>query len=164
VAAVSLPACLPPQPLCELPKLTLFELGELPRPESADAILKIGGGCHCCIWERSGPELPAMTCPVSQLFILAPNGHAIVYKDYRGELPKDTSETFFHELADKVSRVQRGRAWRVWRGSDCATPGGGCPVAQPSRALTLPPVTYYHRVVWHHRRARPTALPSSPSR
>jgi len=42
-----------------------------------------------------------MTCPVSQLFILAPNGHAIVYKDYRGELPKDTSETFFHELADK---------------------------------------------------------------
>jgi len=42
-----------------------------------------------------------MTCPVSQLFILAPNGHAIVYKDYRGELPKDTSETFFHELVEK---------------------------------------------------------------
>mmetsp|Transcript_8088 Transcript_8088/g.23806 ORF Transcript_8088/g.23806 Transcript_8088/m.23806 type:complete len:457 (-) Transcript_8088:131-1501(-) len=42
-----------------------------------------------------------MTAPMSQLFILAPNGHAIVYKDYRGELPKDTSETFFHELVEK---------------------------------------------------------------
>lgn len=42
-----------------------------------------------------------MTAPVSQLFILAPNGHAIVYKDYRGELPKDTSEVFFRELVEK---------------------------------------------------------------
>lgn len=42
-----------------------------------------------------------MTAPVSQLFILAPNGHAIVYKDFRGELPKDTSETFFRELVEK---------------------------------------------------------------
>jgi AP-4 complex subunit mu-1 len=42
-----------------------------------------------------------MTCPVSQLFILAPNGHAIVYRDFRGELPKDTSETFFRELVEK---------------------------------------------------------------
>ncbi|KAG8459283.1 hypothetical protein KFE25_014128 [Diacronema lutheri] len=42
-----------------------------------------------------------MTAPISQLFILAPNGHAIVYKDYRGELPKDTSEIFIHELVEK---------------------------------------------------------------
>ena len=29
---------------------------------------------------------------ISQLFILAPNGHTIVHKDYRGEVPKEASE------------------------------------------------------------------------
>ena len=35
---------------------------------------------------------------ISQLFILAPNGHTIVHRDYRGEVPKEASETFLRRI------------------------------------------------------------------
>lgn len=38
---------------------------------------------------------------ISQLFILAPNGHTIVHKDYRGDVPKDAPETFLRKVVDK---------------------------------------------------------------
>lgn len=38
---------------------------------------------------------------ISQLFILAPNGHTIVNKDYRGDVPKDSAEIFLRRLVDK---------------------------------------------------------------
>ena len=38
---------------------------------------------------------------ISQLFILAPNGHTIVHKDYRGEVPKEASETFLRKIVEK---------------------------------------------------------------
>mmetsp|Transcript_51841 Transcript_51841/g.119186 ORF Transcript_51841/g.119186 Transcript_51841/m.119186 type:complete len:437 (-) Transcript_51841:176-1486(-) len=38
---------------------------------------------------------------LSQLFILAPNGHTIVHKDYRGEVPKEASETFLRKIVEK---------------------------------------------------------------
>jgi len=38
---------------------------------------------------------------LSQLFILAPNGHTIVHKDYRGEVPKEASEVFLRTLLEK---------------------------------------------------------------
>ena len=38
---------------------------------------------------------------ISQLFILAPNGHTIVHKDYRGEVPKEASETFLRQIVEK---------------------------------------------------------------
>ena len=37
---------------------------------------------------------------ISQLFILAPNGHTIVHKDYRGEVPKEASETFLRMMVE----------------------------------------------------------------
>jgi len=39
---------------------------------------------------------------ISQLFILAPNGHTIVHKDYRGEVPKEASETFLRKIVEKT--------------------------------------------------------------
>ena len=38
---------------------------------------------------------------ISQLFILAPNGHTIVHKDYRGEVPKEASETFLRMMVER---------------------------------------------------------------
>jgi len=38
---------------------------------------------------------------LSQLFILAPNGHTIVHKDYRGEVPKEAAETFLRKIVEK---------------------------------------------------------------
>jgi hypothetical protein len=38
---------------------------------------------------------------ISQLFILAPNGHTIVNKDYRGDVPKDSAEIFLRKLVEK---------------------------------------------------------------
>jgi len=40
---------------------------------------------------------------ISQLFILAPNGHTIVHKDYRGEVPKEASETFLRMMVEQAS-------------------------------------------------------------
>ena len=39
---------------------------------------------------------------ISQLFILAPNGHTIVHRDYRGEVPKEASETFLRRILEKA--------------------------------------------------------------
>ena len=39
---------------------------------------------------------------ISQLFILAPNGHTIVHKDYRGDAPKDAPETFLRRMVEKT--------------------------------------------------------------
>ena len=39
---------------------------------------------------------------ISQLFILAPNGHTIVHKDYRGEVPKDAPEVFLRKVVEKT--------------------------------------------------------------
>ena len=39
---------------------------------------------------------------ISQLFILAPNGHTIVHKDYRGEVSKEASETFLRKIVEKT--------------------------------------------------------------
>ena len=38
---------------------------------------------------------------ISQLFVLAPNGHTIVHKDYRNEVPKEASETFLRKVLEK---------------------------------------------------------------
>lgn len=38
---------------------------------------------------------------ISQLFILAPNGHTIVHKDFRGEVPKEAAETFLRKTLEK---------------------------------------------------------------
>jgi AP-4 complex subunit mu-1 len=40
---------------------------------------------------------------ISQLFILAPNGHTIVHKDYRGQVPKEASETFLRKIMEKAN-------------------------------------------------------------
>ena len=42
---------------------------------------------------------------ISQLFILAPNGHTIVHKDYRGEVPKEASETFLRMMVEPLTRT-----------------------------------------------------------
>jgi AP-4 complex subunit mu-1 len=42
----------------------------------------------------------AMT--ISQLFVLAPNGHTIVHKDYRGDVSKDAPEIFLRKVVDKL--------------------------------------------------------------
>ncbi|KAL1528669.1 hypothetical protein AB1Y20_010005 [Prymnesium parvum] len=39
---------------------------------------------------------------ISQLFILAPNGHTIVHKDYRGEVPKEAPEIFLRKVVEKT--------------------------------------------------------------
>jgi len=39
---------------------------------------------------------------ISSLFILAPNGHTIVHKDYRGDVPKEASETFLRKVVEKT--------------------------------------------------------------
>jgi len=39
---------------------------------------------------------------ISQLFILAPNGHTIVHKDYRGEVPKEAPEVFLRKVVEKT--------------------------------------------------------------
>ena len=39
---------------------------------------------------------------ISQLFILAPNGHTIVHKDYRAEVGKEASETFLRKVVEKA--------------------------------------------------------------
>ena len=44
----------------------------------------------------AGRPVPSMR--ISQLFILAPNGHTIVHRDYRGEVPKEASETFLRRI------------------------------------------------------------------
>ena len=45
------------------------------------------------------PKIGAM---ISQLFILAPNGHTIVHKDYRGEVAKDAPEVFLRKVVEKT--------------------------------------------------------------
>ena len=40
---------------------------------------------------------------ISQLFILAPNGHTIVHKDYRGEVPKEASEVFLRMMVEQAT-------------------------------------------------------------
>ena len=40
---------------------------------------------------------------ISQLFILAPNGHTIVHKDYRGQVSKEASETFLRKIMEKAN-------------------------------------------------------------
>ena len=44
---------------------------------------------------------------ISQLFILAPNGHTIVHRDYRGEVPKEASETFLRRILEKARETTR---------------------------------------------------------
>ena len=39
---------------------------------------------------------------ISQLFVLAPNGHTIVHKDYRGDVSKDAPEIFLRKVVDKL--------------------------------------------------------------
>ena len=39
---------------------------------------------------------------ISQLFVLAPNGHTIVHKDYRGDVPKDAPEIFLRRVVEKT--------------------------------------------------------------
>ena len=39
---------------------------------------------------------------ISQLFILAPNGHTIVHKDYRGDVGKDAPEIFLRRVVEKA--------------------------------------------------------------
>ena len=51
----------------------------------------------------SEPQLrPKTSRMISQVFILAPNGHTIVHKDYRGEIPKEASETFLRKVVEKT--------------------------------------------------------------
>ena len=38
---------------------------------------------------------------ISQLFVLAPNGHTIVHKDYRGDVPKEAPEIFLRKIVEK---------------------------------------------------------------
>ena len=38
---------------------------------------------------------------ISSLFVLAPNGHTIVHKDYRGDVPKDAPEIFLRKIVEK---------------------------------------------------------------
>jgi len=38
---------------------------------------------------------------ISQLFVLAPNGHTIVHKDYRGDVPKEAPEIFLRKVVEK---------------------------------------------------------------
>jgi len=40
---------------------------------------------------------------ISQLFVLAPNGHTIVHKDYRGDVPKDSPEIFLRRVVEKTN-------------------------------------------------------------
>ena len=40
---------------------------------------------------------------ISQLFILAPNGHTIVHKDYRGEVPKEASEVSLRTMVEHAT-------------------------------------------------------------
>ena len=37
---------------------------------------------------------------ISQLFVLAPNGHTIVHKDYRGDVPKEAPEIFLRKVVE----------------------------------------------------------------
>ena len=60
---------------------------------------------------------------ISQLFILAPNGHTIVHKDYRGEVPKEASETFLRMMVEPLTRTPT------------PTPA---PAPNPTLTLTLP--------------------------
>ena len=46
-----------------------------------------GGGGSGWPGERGGRGAGAVM--ISQLFVLAPNGHTIVHKDYRGDVPKE---------------------------------------------------------------------------
>ena len=39
---------------------------------------------------------------ISSLFVLAPNGHTIVHKDYRGDVPKDAPEIFLRKIVEKT--------------------------------------------------------------
>ena len=39
---------------------------------------------------------------ISQLFILAPNGHTIIHKDFRAEVSKEASETFLRRILEKT--------------------------------------------------------------
>ena len=39
---------------------------------------------------------------ISQLFVLAPNGHTIVHKDYRGDVPKEAPEIFLRKVVEKT--------------------------------------------------------------
>jgi AP-4 complex subunit mu-1 len=39
---------------------------------------------------------------ISSLFVLAPNGHTIVHKDYRGDVPKDAPEIFLRRVVEKT--------------------------------------------------------------
>eukprot|EP00962_Isochrysis_galbana_P003911 scaffold1099_cov122-Isochrysis_galbana.AAC.2 len=47
------------------------------------------------------PRSSVAAAMISQLFILAPNGHTIVNKDYRGDVPKDSAEIFLRKLVEK---------------------------------------------------------------
>ena len=62
--------------------------------------------------ERTEPKLVSGRClhtraargamTISQLFVLAPNGHTIVHKDYRGDVSKDAPEIFLRKVVDKL--------------------------------------------------------------
>jgi len=41
---------------------------------------------------------------ISQLFVLAPNGHTIVHKDYRGDVPKEAPEIFLRRVVEKTDQ------------------------------------------------------------
>ena len=65
---------------------------------------------------------------ISQLFILAPNGHTIVHKDYRGEVPKEASETFLGMMVEPLSRTPHNFRGHFFRpgGHACFAPRDRC--------------------------------------
>lgn len=87
---------------------------------------------------------------ISQLFILAPNGHTIVHKDYRGDVPKDAPETFLRKVVEKTESspiFQVGAPARAWKGNDSTTltralvycTGGWCDLhLRPEERALLP--------------------------
>ena len=83
---------------------------------------------------------------ISQLFILAPNGHTIVHKDYRGEVPKEASETFLRMMVEPLSRTRT------------PTPA---PAPSPTRTLALPSTLALARALPLTRSSRRAARPCS---
>jgi len=70
---------------------------------------------------------------ISQFFIVSPRGDTLIFKDYRGDVSRNTSEKFWRHV-----KFSKGEAEPVFVSRSCAACGCHCP-RRPPNAPPCPP-------------------------
>ena len=76
---------------------------------------------------------------ISQFFVISPRGDTLIFKDYRGDVPRTTSEKFWRHV-----KFSKGEAPPVF------VRDLSLPFARKRRSLSICPEAPLSRAVWTH--------------